>query len=108
MRQRLFCTVAAAVMVFGAALTTSLRASPPAATAVPPTGSGWSRAVASENNYVGPGSCSAVACHGAIRRVPGARILQTEYSTWVSQDRHAPAAEGLANPAPHRSGPSRR
>src|SRR5258708_3823929 len=67
MRQRPFFTVAAAVMVFAAALTTALRASAPAATAVPPTGSGLSRAVASESNYVGPGSCSAVACHGVTR-----------------------------------------
>ncbi|HEX4568052.1 MAG TPA: hypothetical protein VH138_15560, partial [Vicinamibacterales bacterium] len=33
-------------------------------------------------NYVGPGSCGATACHGAIRPVAGARILQTEYTTW--------------------------
>jgi hypothetical protein len=48
-------------------------------------------------NYVGPGSCSATACHGAIRPVAGARILQTEYSTWISQDRHAHATEVLSN-----------
>src|SRR5258708_2606011 len=104
MRERPFFTVAAAVVVFAAALTTSLRASAPAATAVPPTGSGVSRAVASESNYVGPGSCSAVACHGAIRPMPGARILQTEYSTWVSQDRHVRATEILGNTISQRMG----
>ncbi len=55
-------------------------------------------------NYVGPGSCSAVACHGSIRAVAGARILQTEYSTWVSQDRHARATEVLSNPVSQRMG----
>jgi hypothetical protein len=48
-------------------------------------------------NYVGPGSCSAVACHGAVRPAAGARILQTEYSTWVARDRHARATDVLAN-----------
>lgn len=48
--------------------------------------------------FTGPGSCAAVACHGAVRPVPGSRILQTEYSTWIAQDRHARAAEVLSNP----------
>lgn len=59
-------------------------------------------AAAEPGNYVGPGSCSAVACHGAIRAVPGARILQTEYSTWIAQDRHARATEVLATPGSQR------
>jgi hypothetical protein len=49
-------------------------------------------------NYVGPGSCAATACHGAIRPVAGARILQTEYTTWIAQDRHARATDVLSNP----------
>lgn len=48
-------------------------------------------------NYVGPGSCSAVACHGAVRPSAGARILQTEYSTWIARDRHARATDVLSN-----------
>ena len=48
-------------------------------------------------NYVGPGSCSATACHGAIRPVSGARVLQTEYTTWIAQDRHARATDVLSN-----------
>ena len=107
--------VAAAAVLFVAALTTSLRASAPGkAVPVPPQAaagdvgpsraSGPSRAQSSDGNYVGPGSCSAVACHGAIRPVPGARILQTEYSTWVSQDRHARATEILANAVSQRMG----
>jgi len=56
------------------------------------------------NNYVGPGSCSASACHGAIRPAPGARILQTEYSTWIAQDRHARATEVLSTDVSRRMG----
>jgi hypothetical protein len=48
--------------------------------------------------FTGPGSCAAAACHGAIRPVAGSRILQTEYTTWIAQDRHARAAEVLSNP----------
>jgi hypothetical protein len=109
--------VTSAAMIFATALTTSLRAAatppapaisaapaPRAGTAGPSTGSTLSRAQASDSNYVGPGSCSAVACHGAIRPVPGARILQTEYSTWVAQDRHARATEVLSNAVSQRMG----
>ncbi len=48
--------------------------------------------------YTGPGSCAAAACHGSIRPVAGGRILQTEYTTWIAQDRHARAADVLSNP----------
>jgi hypothetical protein len=48
-------------------------------------------------NYVGPGSCGATACHGAIRPVAASRILQTEYTTWIAQDRHARATDVLSN-----------
>ncbi len=41
--------------------------------------------------YVGPGSCSAVACHGGIAPRNITKVLQNEYSTWVTQDRHARA-----------------
>jgi len=62
------------------------------------------QAASETGNYVGPGSCSAVACHGAIRPAPGARILQTEYSTWISQDRHTRATEVLTNAVSQRMG----
>ena len=95
--------VTAETIVFAAALTTSVRAD-----GKPSTGSASPRvqasAQSSDNNYVGPGSCSAVACHGAIRPVPGARILQTEYSTWVAMDRHARATEVLGNMVSQRMG----
>jgi len=55
-------------------------------------------------SYVGPGSCAAVACHGSIRPVAGSRILQTEYGTWIAQDRHAHATEVLSNPVSVRIG----
>jgi hypothetical protein len=91
--------VAAAAVLFVAALTTSLRAFG-AAPAVPnAVGAAVPapQAAAGGGDYVGPGSCSAVACHGAIRPVAGARILQTEYSTWIAMDRHARATEVLGN-----------
>jgi hypothetical protein len=43
------------------------------------------------DRYVGPGSCSAVACHGGIAPRMTTKVLQNEYSTWVTQDRHARA-----------------
>ena len=49
-------------------------------------------------SYTGPGSCAAASCHGSVRAVAGSRILQTEYTTWVVQDKHARATEVLNNP----------
>lgn len=48
-------------------------------------------------SYTGPGSCAASSCHGSVRPVAGSRILQTEYTTWVVQDKHAKATEVLSN-----------
>src|SRR5499427_1597839 len=45
--------------------------------------------------YVGPGSCAATACHGSVKPVAGSRILQTEYSTWILQDKHSRAYQVL-------------
>ena len=50
------------------------------------------------NSFTGPGSCAASSCHGSVRPVAGSRILQTEYTTWVVQDKHARATEVLSNP----------
>jgi hypothetical protein len=52
---------------------------------------------AARGNYTGPGACAASSCHGSIRPVANARILQTEYNTWAVQDRHAKATEVLTN-----------
>ena len=49
-------------------------------------------------SYTGPGSCAASSCHGSVRPVAGSRILQTEYTTWVVQDKHANATAVLNNP----------
>ena len=78
----------AAIIVASAAAVPSLHAAAPPAPAQPSV----ARA------YTGPGSCAAAACHGAIRPVAGSRILQTEYTTWIAQDRHARAATVLSNP----------
>jgi hypothetical protein len=53
-------------------------------------------------SYTGPGSCAAAACHGAVRPAAGSRILQTEYSTWIVQDKHAKATEVLTDPVSQR------
>jgi hypothetical protein len=55
------------------------------------------------HKYVGPGSCSAVACHGGIQphmSTPGLQqgVLQNEYSTWVTEDQHAHAYTALTEP----------
>jgi hypothetical protein len=46
--------------------------------------------------YVGPGSCSAVACHGGIQPQGRTKVLQNEYSTWVTEDKHARAYSVLS------------
>lgn len=89
-------------LLFSSALAISLRAAPvPAAEAgtppAPPQAPGSA-------HFTGPGSCAAVACHGAVRPVAGSRILQTEYSTWVAQDRHARATDVLSNVVSQRIG----
>ena len=48
--------------------------------------------------YVGPGSCSAVACHGGIQPRSVTKVLQNEYSTWVTSDKHAHAYIALTEP----------
>lgn len=48
--------------------------------------------------YVGPGSCSAVACHGGIQPRSVTKVLQNEYSTWVTEDKHARAFRVLTEP----------
>jgi hypothetical protein len=50
------------------------------------------------NRYVGPGSCSAGACHGGIQPRSETKVLQNEYSTWVTEDKHAKAYAALIQP----------
>ena len=64
----------------------------------------WAQQAANSvaGKYVGPGSCSASACHGSIRPVANSRILQNEYSTWILQDKHAQAYKALQLPVAQR------
>ena len=48
--------------------------------------------------YVGPGSCSASACHGNIRPMSKTKVWQNEYSTWITSDKHAHAYRALQEP----------
>ena len=50
---------------------------------------------AASSKYVGPGSCSASACHGGIGPMGVTKVRQNEYSTWVTSDKHAHAYRGL-------------
>src|SRR5438128_11528285 len=45
--------------------------------------------------YIGPGSCAATSCHGSVKPIAGSRILQTEYSTWILQDKHSREYQAL-------------
>jgi len=64
----------------------------------PPTQAAEPQAAATgPSKYVGPGSCAASSCHGSVRPRNETRILQNEYSTWVTQDRHARSWQVLNN-----------
>ena len=94
-------SVLLALAVFSCALTRSLLASAPTAEAdnFQAPGAQPPKAPApAAGSYTGPGSCAAAACHGAVRPPANSRILQTEYTTWIAQDRHARAAQVLSNP----------
>src|SRR3954451_13882418 len=52
--------------------------------------------------YLGPGSCSAVACHGGIQPANVTRVLQNEDSIWIVKDKHAKAYSVLQNPISQR------
>src|SRR5215475_10847909 len=52
---------------------------------------------APRSSYTGPGSCAASSCHGNVRPLATSRIRQTEYNTWIVQDKHARATEVLSN-----------
>jgi hypothetical protein len=54
------------------------------------------------NKYLGPGSCSASACHGGIQARDTTKVLQNEYSTWIVQDRHSRAYTVLNQPLAQR------
>jgi hypothetical protein len=86
-----------AVALFVGVLTNSLRARE-AGTDVSVTSYVEAQSAPAAGSFTGPGSCAAAACHGSVRPIAGSRILQTEYTTWIAQDRHARATEVLSNP----------
>ncbi len=45
--------------------------------------------------YQGTGSCSSSNCHGAIRHRSSTSVLQNEYTTWSSYDKHSKAYTNL-------------
>ena len=54
------------------------------------------------SRYIGPGSCSATACHGGVQPQKTTDVLQNEYSTWVVQDKHSRSFTVLSNPVSKR------
>ena len=57
--------------------------------------------VPQHDKYIGAGSCSAVACHGGIQPrsiTKYGEVLQNEYSTWITADKHAQAYSSLKLP----------
>jgi hypothetical protein len=62
------------------------------------------RPAAEPSKYTGPGSCSSSSCHGSVTPRAGGRILQTEYSVWVVQDKHAKAYDALTGAIGERIG----
>jgi hypothetical protein len=53
---------------------------------------------AEQPKYTGPGSCSAVSCHGGVQPRTETSVLQNEYSIWVVKDKHAKAFDNLSLP----------
>jgi hypothetical protein len=101
-RLRSIVPLVASALLFTAALTASLRAAGESRSTI--AANGATQSASRDRDYVGPGSCSAVACHGAIRPAAGAGIQQTEYSTWIALDRHARATEALGSMVSQRMG----
>ncbi len=59
-----------------------------------PTAGSLDRAAAAAD-FRGSGSCSAVACHGAIAPRADLRVLGNEHTSWISKDRHSRAYQTL-------------
>jgi hypothetical protein len=73
------------VLLLAAVTTAQQPAAPPA---TPPSVSG---------HYEGVASCANSGCHGSAEPLNAARVLQNEYYTWLSTDRHAQAYNILFN-----------
>jgi Cytochrome c554 and c-prime len=57
-----------------------------------PTGSAQNPPTA---QYTGPGSCASTTCHGSVTPRSDNRVLQNEYSTWITKDKHSAAYAAL-------------
>src|SRR5712672_1554802 len=55
------------------------------------------KSTAEPQKYIGPGSCAATSCHGSVKPVADSRILQTEYTTWILQDKHSRGYQALTS-----------
>src|SRR5258705_11389393 len=53
------------------------------------------KSTAEPQKYIGPGSCAPTSCHGSVKPVADSRILQTEYTTWILQDKHRRGHQAL-------------
>src|SRR5260221_1391982 len=53
------------------------------------------KSIGEPQKYIGPGSCAATSCHGSVKPVADSRILQTEYTAWILQDKHSRAYQSL-------------
>lgn len=51
----------------------------------------------SPGHYLGVASCANSGCHGSTRPLETTRVLQNEYYTWLTADRHATAYNVLFN-----------
>jgi len=87
-RATYLCRLAASFLSFLACLVTSALAQP----------------AKGVSKYIGPGSCSATACHGGVQPRSVTSVLQNEYSIWVVQDSHSKAFRSLQNPVSQRMG----
>ncbi len=53
--------------------------------------------LADKEIHMGVASCAGSTCHGAVKSWPNSPILQNEFVTWQSKDKHAKAYEVLLN-----------
>ena len=51
--------------------------------------------LADKEFHMGVASCAGSTCHGAVQTWPGSPILQNEFMTWQSKDKHAKAYDVL-------------
>ena len=47
--------------------------------------------------HLGVATCASATCHGAATPAPGGNVLQNEYTTWQTRDKHAGAYDLLLN-----------